>query len=189
MNVIALLGSPRKGGNTDILADAVLEGAREAGAQVAKVCLDDLRIRPIAEVGDVRAAREDTRSDDDFPAVLDRFLDAQVVVFATPVYWAGVSAQLKCFMDRASAYFGRPGYAERFQGKGYVVVTAYGSPEPDHGKWVTEPMKTCVEFLGGQYLGDLAVRAYKKGEVAEMADALDAARRLGAGAVSKMAQG
>lgn len=45
MNVLALAGSPRKGGNSDILADECLRGASEAGADVEKVYLDDLRIR------------------------------------------------------------------------------------------------------------------------------------------------
>ncbi len=188
MKVIALLGSPRKGGNTDLLADAVLEGARGAGAEVDKVYLDDFQIRPLAEVGDIRTERKDSRGDDDFPGVLARVDEAQIVIFASPVYCAGVSAQLKCFLDRLAAYWSRPDYAERLAGKGYIVVTAHGSPEPDHGKWVLEPMKTLVAFIGGRYLGDVAAHASKKGEVSEAPEMLDAARELGADAVGEMAK-
>ena len=59
MKVIALIGSPRKGGNTDTLAEEFLRGAREAGAETEKVYLDDFRIRPIGEVGDVSSQRTD----------------------------------------------------------------------------------------------------------------------------------
>ena len=108
MKVLTLIGSPRKQGNCDILADEVLRGAQEAGAETEKVYLDDLRIRPIAEVIDVSSEREDSRNDDDLPGVLERFLDADIAVIASPVYWLGVSAQMKCFIDRLSSYFRRP---------------------------------------------------------------------------------
>ena len=66
MKVIALAGSPRKQGNSDILADKVLEGAREAGAETEKVYLDDMNIRPIGEVIDKPGERTDPRGDDDY---------------------------------------------------------------------------------------------------------------------------
>jgi len=187
MKVLALAGSPRKGGNTDILADECLRGAKQAGAEVQKVYLDDFNIRPIGEVIDNSSERSDPRADDDFPSVLDRFLSADIVVIASPVYWLGVSAQLKCFVDRLSSYFSRPPYAEKFTGKGYVVLCTFGSDESDHGKWITEPMKVCVEFLRGRYLGDLGVSVYKKGEVKHIPAAMQSAFELGKNAVSAVA--
>ena len=154
-----------------------------------KVHLDDRHIRPIGEVGDVRAERVDVRDDDDLPDVLDKFLAADIVAVASPVYWHGVSAQMKCFFDRLSAYFGRPPYAERFPGKGFVVLTAYGQNEPGYGRWVTEPVKTGAAFLGGRYLGDVCVTAYAKGEVGDKPEVLEAARGLGHRAVREMAEG
>lgn len=187
MKVLALVGSPRKGGNSDVMADEFLRGAAEAGAEVEKVYLDDLHIRPIGDVGDVpRSERTDVRSDDDFPAVLEQFLAADVVALATPVYWAGVSAQMKCFIDRTSSYFCVPGWAERFDGKGYVVLTTFGQKSPDHGKWVTEPMKTSVRFLRGQYLGDVSVSVPTRGrgDVRHHEEAMRATFELGKRAAS-----
>ena len=186
MRAIALLGSPRKQGNTDILADEVLRGAQDAGAEIEKVYLDDKNICPIGEVCDYTREREDPRPDDDYPQVLERFLDSDIVVLATPVYWHGVSAQLKCFIDRMSSYFNREPYAQRFAGKGYLVLTALGSEDPDHGKWVTEQIRTCLGVLRGRYLGDLCVSAYQKGKVREMPDVLESAYQLGERAVVEM---
>lgn len=186
IEVLALVGSPRKGGNSDILADEVLRGARDAGADVDKVYLDDCHIRPIGEVVDNSRLREDPRRDDDFPAILARFLAADVAVFATPVYWLGVSAQMKCFIDRLSSYFNRAPYAARLDGKGYLVVTTFGRSEPDHGRWVTEPLKVAVEVLRGRYLGDLAISVYEKGRVRQMPEAMKRAYELGAAAVRTM---
>jgi multimeric flavodoxin WrbA len=103
MEVLALIGSPRKGGNTDIMADELLRGAGRAGAATSKIYLDDHLVRPIGEVCDNSREREDPRSDDDFPALLERFLSADVVVWSTPVYWQGPSAQMKCFLLLQSA--------------------------------------------------------------------------------------
>ena len=86
MKILALIGSPRKNGNTDIMADEVLRGASDAGFSVDKIYLDDYTIRPIQVCDRPAAEREDTRSDDDFPALLKRFLDSDVIVLSTPMY-------------------------------------------------------------------------------------------------------
>jgi multimeric flavodoxin WrbA len=186
MLAIALLGSPRKQGNSDILSDEVLRGIHEKNVDTEKIYLDDYTIRPIGEVRDNSREREDSRADDEFPIVLSKFLDAGLVILATPVYWAGVSAQLKCFIDRLSSYFNREPYDERFKDKGYVVVTTFGREDPDHGKWVTEPLKLCVDVLNGRYLGDLSVSVYEKGKVREMPDVLKSAYELGKKAVDEL---
>ena len=85
--ILALIGSPRKQGNTDIMADEVLEGAKSVGATGAKIYLDDHWVRPIGDVVDNTRERDDPRKDDDFPALLERFLAADIVVWSTPVYW------------------------------------------------------------------------------------------------------
>ena len=66
MKILALISSPRKNGNIDIISDEVLRGASNAGSFVDKIYLDDYNIRPIADVIDKAAEREDARSDDDF---------------------------------------------------------------------------------------------------------------------------
>jgi len=186
MNVLALIGSPRKQGNTDIMADEVLRGARESGAATMKIYLDDHNVRPIAEVCDNSRMRDDPRSDDDFPGLLDRFLDSQIVIFSTPVYWQWPSAQMKCFLDRMSSYFNRPPYAERFDGKGYIVLCAFGRTEAEHGRWITEPMKLTAKVLRGLYLGEVCASVYQKGNVKEMPAVLEACYELGKDAVHAM---
>ena len=186
MQLLALIGSPRKGGNTDLMADAVMEGATSVGAAASKVYLDDFWVRPIGEVADNSRNRDDTRRNDDFPVLLERFLSADIVAWSTPVYWQGPSAQMKCFLDRMSSYFNHPDYRDRFRGKGHVVLCAYGRPETRHGNWVVEPMKLTVEVLHGTYLGDVRASVYQKGKVGEMPEVLTACRELGMRAVRTM---
>ena len=187
MKVLALIGSPRKGGNSDILADNVLLGAKESGADIDKVYLDDYNIRPIGEVCDNSRKREDSRNDDDFIHIFEKFLNSQIIIFSTPVYWQGVSAQLKCFIDRLSSYFRRPPYAERFDNKGYIILCTFGRKEKKHGKWIIKPMKLSVKVLRGIYLGDICVSScYEKGKIREKQKILGKAYRLGRKSVIRM---
>ena len=181
--ILALIGSPRKQGNTDIMADEVLDGAKSVGATSDKMYLDDHWVRPIGDVADNSRKRDDPRKDDDFPTLLERFLAADIVVWSTPVYWQGASAQMKCFLDRMSSYFNHPDYRDRFRGKGHVVLCAYGRPEVRHGDWVVEPMKLTVKVLHGTYIGDVHASVYEKGRVREMPEILTACRELGMKAV------
>lgn len=174
--------------NSDTLSDEVLRGAQAAGAEISKVYLDDFNIRPIGEVCDKASERDDPRADDDFPELLEQFLDAQIVVWSTPVYWQGVSAQMKCFNDRLSSYFRRPPYAQRFDGKGHIVLCTFGREDPATAEWVTEPMKVTVEVLRGKYLGDLGVSVSGGGnKVKQMPDVLQSAYELGKKAVRELA--
>ena len=184
--ILALIGSPRKQGNTDLMADEVLEGAGSVGATTDKIYLDDYWVRPIGDVVDNSRKRDDPRKDDDFPALLERFLAADIVVWSTPVYWQGASAQMKCFLDRMSSYFNHPDYQDRFRGKGHGVLCTYGRPEARHGYWVIEPMKLTVEVLHGTYIGDVHASVYQKGKVREMPEVLAACRKLGMKAVRTM---
>ena len=184
MKALALLGSPRKGGNSDTLAEEFLKGAKEEGAETEKVYLDDFHIRPIGEVADTPAERVDTRADDDFLKVFEKFLAADVVCFASPVYWQGVTAQLKCFIDRFSAYAMKPQYRETIRGKVYAVIATFAGKGEGH--WVLDSLRASVDFIGGKYAGEVSVQAREKGAVKSDAAAISAARALGRKAVSSM---
>lgn len=187
MRVLALIGSPRKGGNSDILADEVLKGVRQAGSDTQKIYLDDFFVRPIGQVADNSRARHDTRADDDFLKILDVFLDSDIIIWSTPIYWAGVSAQMKCFIDRLSSYFNNPHYADRFTGKGHIFLCTFGRNDKDYSKMVTEPIKNTIETLRGIYLGDICVPScYEKGKIREKHEILKQAHELGKDAVAQM---
>lgn len=183
VRVIVLNGSPRKGGNTDILSDRFIVGAEEAGADCEKVYLDDFDIRPPAELGDIQAERVDLRADDDHRAILDRVIAADVVVLASPVYWQGVTAQMKCFVDRFSCHYAQTWFNEGMRGKVWAVLTPYGASHPEEAEWVTRPVQVWVRHFKGTYAGEVAVSAFRKGAVSEKPEALAAAEALGKAAV------
>lgn len=189
ISAVILIGSPRKGGNTDLLADAFLQGVTEAGGEGEKVYLDDVTIRPIGEVGDTLAERQDIRADDDYLPTLEKTLRAHILVFASPVYWQGVSAQMKAFVDRWSAYYVSPLLLDGMRNKVFAALVPHGAPDPDHHKWVTAPIQVWAAHFDAYYAGHLAVCAQRKGVVAEMPEVREQATALGSKCVELVRTG
>ena len=99
MNILALVGSPRLGGNTDFLVDQALEEASKLGSQTENITLSEYTVVPCLEHDDCESFESCVRKDDT-SWILDKFCEADVVILATPVYYYNVSAQLKAFMNR-----------------------------------------------------------------------------------------
>lgn len=103
MKIILLMGSPNRGGSTRILADSFAKGAEEAGhsCEIIEVCRAD--VHPC--LGCVRCGYEGPCvQKDDVELIRQKLLRADMVVFATPLYYYGMTAQLKAVIDRFCAY-------------------------------------------------------------------------------------
>jgi len=99
LNILALVGSPRLGGNTDFLVDQALAEAARLGAETEKIILSQYDVKPCLghdECSDL----DQCVQRDDTAWILDKFCKADGVILATRVYYYNVSAQLKAFMDR-----------------------------------------------------------------------------------------
>lgn len=102
--VVVLNGSPRKRGNTSMLAEALAEGAREAGCDVESFFLEGMDIRPCKGCfGGDRMRDNPCVQQDGMRAIYDAFRTADVLVLASPLYWWTVSGQLKAAVDRLFA--------------------------------------------------------------------------------------
>ena len=99
MNILALVGSPRSGGNTDFLVDQALAEAAGLGAETEKIILSQYDVKPCLG-HDECSDFDQCVQRDDTAWILDKFCKADGVILATPVYYYNVSAQLKAFMDR-----------------------------------------------------------------------------------------
>jgi multimeric flavodoxin WrbA len=153
--VLGLVGSPRKGGNTDLLVQEVLRGARESGAGTEIVYLGDLNLHPCRACG----ACKDTGTcvlEDDFHDVLKKIRSADGLVVGSPIYGSTVTAQTKILIDRVSSSQeliverdGRVVFESRHPGTGTGIVVVVGdrSPEKDfrHTAWV---LKLLLKDLG-----------------------------------------
>lgn len=101
MKVLVVSSSPRRNGNSRLLAESAFEGALEAGHDAELVHLDDHVRHFLRDCRECRDAAGRCTIDDGFERLLrEQVLPADGIVFATPIYWYGVSGQLKVFFDR-----------------------------------------------------------------------------------------
>ena len=103
-NILVISSSLRNRSNSEILADAFIKGAEAAGHNVEKVSLKN---KSIAFCKGCLACQKIGTCviKDDAPAITEKMCQADVIVFATPVYYYGMSGQLKTMLDRANALF------------------------------------------------------------------------------------
>jgi len=106
MKIVGINGSPRRGGNTDLLLGEFLRGCREAGADVEEFYLRDLKISPCLEI---YACKQDGNCpiNDDMKLLYAKFVEADGLAIASPIFFYAVSAQLKAMIDRCQAMWAR----------------------------------------------------------------------------------
>jgi multimeric flavodoxin WrbA len=106
MQVLGICGSPRRGGNTEWLLKELLRGCRDAGAEIEEVFLRDLKISPCLEI---YACKKDGQCPipDDMQSLYPKFVAADALVLASPVFFYAVSAHTKAVIDRCQAMWAR----------------------------------------------------------------------------------
>ncbi len=182
--VLGIAGSPRKGGNSDLLLDGFLEGTRSSGHQVEKIYVSELNISPCDENNSCHKTGE-CRIKDDMQSLYQKLLEANCLVVSTPTFFMGVPAQLKVMIDRCQAL-----WAKRFilnkslrednkERCGFLLATA-GLDKDKAFIGTKETIKAFFYILGFQYKGELLFSGIdKKGEIRKRKDALEKARKAG----------
>ena len=171
--VLILSGSPRKDGNSDILCNEFARGAAEAGHEVEKIRVAEKKI------GYCRAcyACRDTgvcAIKDDVAKIIEKIIDADVLVLASPVYFYSIDAQLKALIDRTVAR-----WTEVRDKEFYYIVTAADEElsSADTTLACFRGYADCVE--GAKEMGIIyGMGTYEKGEVKSKA-ALSEAYEMG----------
>lgn len=103
--VLILSASPRKGGNSDLLCDQFLLGAKEASHQAEKIFLRDKKINCCAGCGTCQENGGKCIHKDDMAEILVKMIPADVIAMATPVYFYTMNAQMKTLIDRTCARY------------------------------------------------------------------------------------
>lgn len=101
--VLILSGSPRKGGNSDLLCAEFARGAQEAGHEVETIRVAAKKIHPCSACYFCREHGGECVHKDDMADILQWMIDADVLVLASPVYFYSIDAQLKAVIDRTVA--------------------------------------------------------------------------------------
>jgi len=189
-NMLGIGGSPRKGGNSDILLDRVLRGVRGAGATTETVQLRDYSFQSC--IGCERCRREARCAglQDDMQAIYPMIERSRGIVAVSPIHGYTVSALMKAFLDRLYCYYDftepRPGpVASRLAGQGRkAVIVAVGEQatyELGGMDSTLNILRRNLEILGFDIVGELPVLGvFERGEVLKRPDVLETAEELGA---------
>jgi multimeric flavodoxin WrbA len=178
--VLVILGSPRKKGNSSVLATRISRGAKSAGAEVETVFLHALKISPCR--GCDTCKKQDSRGcavKDDMQEIYRKLIKADAWVIASPVYWFTMSAQTKIFMDRCYAL---TAYAEKpFAGKRIAIAMSYGDVDP-FGSGCVNALRTfqdAYRYTGSKIVGMVYGSAIEAGEIADNKTLMREAEELG----------
>jgi multimeric flavodoxin WrbA len=189
MKVLGIYGSPRKGGNTDQLLDQALKGAESAGAETSVVYARRLKISGCLECGGC----DETGTcvvKDDMQSVYPMMEESAVVFLASPIFFYGLTAQVKAVVDRSQALWSKrrltkgPKEMDRFDsGRGYLIAAG-----ATRGKNLFEGVQLEARYffdaLDMSYEGGIFFRSLeKKNAVRENPETLQEAFNLGLRAV------
>jgi multimeric flavodoxin WrbA len=195
VKVLGIFGSPRRGGNTEILLEETLKGAEKEGASIERLYLGDLTITPCKECHGC----EDTGKCillDDMEKIYPKLLEADVVILASPIFFYGVTAWAKALIDRSQALWARkyllkdPSLGrEGKKRKGFFIsVGATKGPKVFDGAILT--VKYFFDVLNAEYAGELVFRGVEaKGDILKHPEVLQKAVEAGRKLVSDLKKG
>ena len=123
-NILGVIGSPRKKGNTEKMVSRILEGAHDLGAHTETIRLGDLKILECDGCHACWKGKGVCSKKDDMAALYPKIAQNDAIVFGTPVYWYGPTAIMKCFIDRL-VYFNCPAHREQIRNKAAVIAIPF----------------------------------------------------------------
>jgi len=180
LKVIGIAGSPRRGGNTDLLLGEVLRGAASRGAEVKTIVLNDLNITPCQHC-DACLEKGDCRIEDDMQMVYRELEEADRIVLASPIQFMTVTAQAKAMIDRCQSLWARkyvlkiPPLGNQRERKG-LFISVGGRKVANLFEPALVTVKTLFRILDITYAGDLLFLGVdEKGAIAKHPNALSQA--------------
>jgi len=185
MKVLGLFGSPRRGGNTEILLEEALKGAEREGAEIERLYLSDLKITPCTECHGCESTG-DCVILDEMQKIYPKLLEADIIILASPIFFYGVTAWAKGLIDRSQAIWAKkylvndPSMGKRGKRrKGFFIsVGATKGQKVFDGAILT--VKYFFDALNAEYTGELVYRGVEgKGGILKHPKALEQAREAG----------
>jgi multimeric flavodoxin WrbA len=174
MNILILSGSPRKGGNTDLLVEAFVKGASQRH-HVEVVSVHGYKVNPCMGCNACFKSKDNTCvQKDDMPLVYEKMSQANMLVIASPVYFYGLSAQLKAVIDRFHNLI-----RDTFPIKKTALLLVGAATLPELFDSILTQYQLCLNFFKLEDTGRVLVRGVKdKGDI-KNTNALNEAFELG----------
>lgn len=162
MNVAIFIGSPRVNGNTATMATRLSEHLIDNGATCRTYFLYHHKIQPCIDCRKCKAEDMECIQNDGMSVLYKNLEWADVVIFGTPIYWFGPSAQTKLMIDRFRPYFAN----KKLYGKRTALLLPAGSGEADCDMTI-EQFKRVFKALGMELIDVVTLEAYDEGDAQE----------------------
>jgi multimeric flavodoxin WrbA len=174
MKILALNGSSRKNGNTDILIDQIFEGSKEKGHKSEKLYLYDYEITPCIDCRACKRGSFVCPLKDGMRKIYPKMEMADLIIFGTPNYWYGPTGKMKLLIDRMRPFVKN----KKLKGKKWAIASP--SAEGPHScRLLVEMLRLSCDYLGMKFAGKILVQAYEKGEIKNNHKALKKAFEFG----------
>jgi multimeric flavodoxin WrbA len=179
--ILAVVGSPRRNGNTHLLVSRIVEGAEAEGAVGDFLFLDEADIH---ECNGCHACWEGKgcSKNDDMNSIYPKIIECDGIVFGTPIYWYGPTALMKAFIDRF-VYFNCPENRAKIRGKTAVLAVPFEEEDPEAAALVVAFFEKSLRYLEINLAGTILVPGVsRKGEIllksARLTEGYELGRRI-----------
>jgi len=177
MLVVGIVGSPRKGGNTEILVEKVLEGAKSKGAETKMFRINEMKINYCQGCFHCQQYGE-CKQKDDMYQIYDALKSANAVVVGSPIYMGYVTAQTKTFLDRLLAMLNIMRRESKLAGKKLALIYTQGMG--NDGEKVMRSIGERLSNFGMHFVGVVGGNGLNEpGAVKNRKELLDGAFKLG----------
>ena len=181
INVIALIGSSRLGGNTDMLVDKIIKEINSHNLSAEKIYLKDKQILPCKLCDHCRSkGRPDCIQNDDFNEIVKKIQQAEAVILSSPVYWRNKSGAMNLFTERCYSQFDKDWKNSKISGKQAVLVIVSGDKNTEEE--CTPLINSFTRFLEWNKInisGKVTASAIEKAEILNNPEALLNAKKEG----------
>ncbi len=192
IKVVGIFGSPRKGGNTEILLEEALKGAEKEGAAVERFHLRDLHITPCTECLQCLQKGECVVLDD-MQKIYPKLLESDIIILASPIFFYGVTAWAKALVDRSQALWARkyvlkdPSLGKEGKRRKGFFISVGGTKGQKVFEGAILTAKYFFDVLNADYTGELVFRNVDaKDDILKQPDALRQAFEAGRKLVSDL---
>jgi multimeric flavodoxin WrbA len=185
MKILGISTSPRRSGNSDLLLQKALEGAKSAGADIEYLNLNDYTINPCVECNSCYRTGICVIKDD-CQQILDKMLNADRLIFATPIFFMSVCAQAKILIDRGQSLWAEKYILKKENPNATgdhraMIIAVGGSKSKKQYECIRWTFKTYFDCMNVKYVSGLFVgKIDEYGAIKNHPTALDEAYRLGA---------
>jgi len=191
IKVLGLFGSPRRGGNTDLLLEEMLKGAQSQGAEIERIFLSQLNISPCQECRKCEVSGNCV-IDDEMQEIYPRLTKANFIILASPIFFYSVTAQTKVLIDRCQTLWARkyvlkqqPLNKEIINRKGWFISVG-GTKGSNLFKGAVLTVRYFFDAIDVEYNGELLFhRIDEKGAIKKHPTALKEAFRMGRQLISE----